>query len=146
MKGIEAVRDYSSGLMLFTSYQWDEALIDSGDQIGLCFYQKSGISSENSASCWAYTYNGNGSYSSPDSYLIKPSSIGSNTVLEDFTTVDASLPSGTEGHWFLSSPETAFETTKRAFAARFSPKSDSRGDPTLKVGSAEIVTYQASRT
>ena len=31
MKGIEAVRDYSSGLMLFTSYQWDESLIDSGE-------------------------------------------------------------------------------------------------------------------
>jgi len=28
MKGIEAVRDYSSGLMLFTSFQWDEALIE----------------------------------------------------------------------------------------------------------------------
>ena len=78
--------------------------------------------------------------------MIKPSSIGSNTVLEDFTTVDASLPSGTEGHWFMSTPETAFETTKRVFAARFSPKSDSRGDPTFKVGTAEIVTYQASRT
>ena len=146
MKGIEAVRNYSQGVMLFTSYQWDEALLETDDQIGLCFYQKSGSKSENSTSCWAYTYGGNGAYTARDSYLLKPSSIGSNSTLEEFSPVDASLPSGTEGHWFLSNPETAFETTKRAFAARFSPKSGNRADPTIKVGSAEIVTYQASRT
>lgn len=146
MKGIEAVRDYSSGVMLFTSYQWDESELENGDQIGLCFYQKSGFASENSTSCWAYTYSGNGAYTARDSYLIKPSSIGSNSTLEDFQPVDASLPSGTEGHWFLSTPETAFETTKKVFAARFSPKSDKRADPSIKVGNAEIVTYQASRT
>lgn len=131
MKGIEAVRDYSKGLMLFTSYQWDETELENGDQTGLCFYQKSGKSSENSASCWAYTFSGNGSYSAKDSYLVKPSSIGSNSTLEDFAPVDASLPSGTEGHWFLSNPETAFESTKRVFAARFSPKSDTRSDPEI---------------
>ena len=63
MKGIEAVRNYSSGLMLVTSYQWDEAEISAGETMGLCVYQKSGKSSENSTSCWAYDFSGNGAYS-----------------------------------------------------------------------------------
>lgn len=131
--------------MLVTSYQWDEAEISTGDQVGLCFYQKSGKASENSTSCWGYTYSGNG-YSSKDSYLVKASTIGVNSQLEDFDPVDASYPTGTEGHWFLSNPENAFDTTVKVWAARFSPKTDATADPSLKVGAAEIVTYQASRT
>ena len=46
----------------------------------------------------------------------------------------------------MSYPENAFDTTVRVVAARFSPKSDSTSDPAFEVGSAEIVTYQASRT
>ena len=141
MKGIEAVRNYSKGIMLFTSYQWDEAKLENDDQVGLCFYQNSG-----SASCWGYTYGGNGTYTAKDSYLLNPSEIASNTTLDSFAQVDASFPSGTEGHWFLSDPETAFETTKKVFAARFSPESNSEADPSIKTGSADIVTYQASRT
>ena len=129
--GIEAVRNYSSGLMLVTSYQWDEAELAAGDQLGVCFYQKSGKSSENSTSCWAYNYAGNGTYSSQNSYLLKASTIGVNSQLEDFEPVDPSYPTGTEGHWFLSSPENAFDTTVKVWAARFSPKSDSRADPSL---------------
>ena len=144
--GIKSVRNYSTGLMLVTSYQWDEAEIAAGDQIGLCFYQKSGRSSENSTSCWAYDYAGNGAYNSQNSYLVKASTIGVNSQLEDFEPVDASYPTGTEGHWFMSSPENAFDTTVKVWAARFSPKSDSTSDPSIKVGDAEIVTYQASRT
>ena len=144
--GIKAVQNYSSGLMLVTTYQWDEAEIAAGDQMGVCFYQKSGRSSENSTSCWAYDYAGNGAYSSQNSFLVKASTIGVNSQLEDFEPVDASYPTGTEGHWFLSQPENAFDTTVRVVAARFSPKSNSTSDPELKVGDAEIVTYQASRT
>lgn len=144
MKGIEGVRDYSKGLMTFTSYQWEESDLSNGDQVGLCVYQKSGRSSENATSCWAYTYRGSGSYDA-NSYLIKASTIGVNSQLDDYTPVDASLPSGTEGHWFLSTPEVAFDTTKRVFAARFSPRSDSTSDPSIKVGKAEIVTYDSAR-
>ena len=146
IKGIEAVRNYSKGLMLVTSYQWDEADLVNGDQMGLCFYQKSGRSSENSTSCWAYDYSGNGTYSSKNSYLIKASTIGVNSQLEDYPPVDASFPTGTEGHWFLSNPENAFDTTVKVWAARFSPSSGDTSDPAIKNGSAEIVTYQASRT
>ena len=77
---------------------------------------------------------------------MKASTIGVNSLLEDFDRVDPSYPDGTKGHWFLSSPENAFDTTVKVWAARFSPKSDSRSDPSIKVGDAEIVTYQASRT
>ena len=146
MAGIEAVRDYSNGLMTFTAYQWDESNIVAGDQLGVCLYQKSGKSSENSTSCWAFGYQGNGAYDNGNSYLIKASEIGANSQLSDFEPVDASLPSGTEGHWFLTSPQIAFDATVRVFATRFSPKSDSTSDPSIKVGSAEVVTYQQSRT
>lgn len=131
MAGIEGVRDYSSGIMTFTSYQWDEALLNSGDQIGLCVYQKSGKSSENATSCWSFEYSGNGVYSDEESYLIKASTIGSESQLADFDPVDASLPDGTEGHWFTTAPAVAFETTKIVFAARFSPTSNSSGDPAI---------------
>jgi hypothetical protein len=77
--------------------------------------------------------------------LIKASTIGVNSQLDDYTPVDASLPSGTEGHWFLSTPEVAFDTTKRVFAARFSPRSDSTSDPSIKVGKAEVITYDSAR-
>lgn len=146
MAGIEGVRDYSNGLMTFTSYQWDEAVLSSGDQVGLCVYQSSGKSSENATSCWAYKFEGNGAYSSSESYLLKASQINADSVLEDFDTVDASLPSGTEGHWFTTDPETAFESTKKVFAARFSPKSDKTADPSIKVGTTEVVSYQLGRT
>jgi len=146
MAGIEGVRDYSAGLMTFTSYQWDEALLAKGDQVGLCVYQSSGKSSENATSCWAYGYEGNGVYSNSESYLFKASQISADSVLEDFDPVDASLPSGTEGHWFATFPETAFESTKKVFAARFSPKSNATSDPSIKVGTTEVVTYQAGRT
>lgn len=145
MKGIEGVRDYSDGLMTFTSFQWDESQLINGDQVGLCVYQKSGKSSENATTCWALTYRGSGIYDAGTSYLVKASTIGVNSKLEDFEPVDASLPSGTEGHWFVTQPETAFDTTKRVFAARFSPKSDSTSDPSIKVGEAEVITYFSNR-
>lgn len=132
--------------MLVTTYQWDEAELAAGDELGVCFYQKSGKSSENSTSCWSYNYDGNGVYSAPDSYLLKASSIGVNSQLDAYDPVDASYPTGTKGHWFLSYPENAFDTTVRVVAARFSPKSDATSDPSFEVGSAEIVTYQESRT
>jgi hypothetical protein len=146
MEGIEGVRDYSGGLMTFTSFQWDESTLESGDQLGLCVYQSSGKSSENATSCWSVDYAGNGEYTSESSYLLKASTIGSNSQLEDFEPVDASLPSGTKGHWLITEPVVAFETTKKVFAARFSPKSNSTSDPSIKVGTTEVVTYQASRT
>ena len=46
----------------------------------------------------------------------------------------------------MSNPENAFDTTVKVWAARFSPKSGNTSDPTIKVGDAEIVSYQGSRT
>ena len=68
MKGVEAAKDYSQGLMLFTSFQWDESELEAGDQLGLCFFQDSGELIESSASCWTYDYAGDGFYSGKKSY------------------------------------------------------------------------------
>ena len=57
-----------------------------------------------------------------------------------------SLPIGTSGTWIQTIPQTAFDTTKIAFAAKFSPRSESREDPIVKQGDATIVTYVSSRS
>jgi hypothetical protein len=41
--------DYSIGLMIFSSWQWDQDLLEDGDQVGMCFYQDSGTRTENAA-------------------------------------------------------------------------------------------------
>lgn len=48
--------DYSIGLMLFSSWQWDQATLEDGDTIGVCFQQESGSNTPNAAMCWAYDY------------------------------------------------------------------------------------------
>ena len=110
----------------------------------MCWYQPSGSSAENHASCWAYDYS-NSEYSNGKAYLVRPSTIGSNSRIEDFENVDASIPFGTKGSWIMSRPTTAFGTTKSASAFRFSPSSSSTSDPAIKIGLTEVVTYVASR-
>lgn len=46
----------------------------------------------------------------------------------------------------MTSPVTAFGTTKIAFTTKFSPIINDRDDPIIKSGAAEVVTYITSRT
>ena len=110
----------------------------------MCWYQPSGSSAENHASCWALEYS-NSEYSNGKAYMVRPSNIGSNSKIEDFENVDASIPFGTKGSWIMSRPSTAFGTTKSASAIRFSPTVSSTSDPVIKPGLTEVVTYIASR-
>lgn len=136
--------DYSAGKLIFTQWQWDQNDLSSGDQVGFCYYQKSTSAAENYASCWAYTYEG-GQYDAGKSYLIKPSQIGKQTLLSDFEPIDATLPRGTAGSWIMSTPFTAFDSTKIAFAMRFSPNVSSSADPSVRIGAVEAVTYLQDR-
>ena len=75
--------NYSDGIMIFTAWQWDEADLNEGDQVGLCFYQESGSSKENYSQCWSYLFE-QGAYSTGNSYQIRPSQISKETTLQDF--------------------------------------------------------------
>ena len=77
---ISGVRSYASGLLTYTRWQWDQDTLENGDTVGMCWYQPSGSAAENHASCWAYEYSNSG-YTNARSYLIKPSSIGSNSSI-----------------------------------------------------------------
>ena len=141
---IASIRDYSDGLITFTQWQWDQAQLDDGDAAGVCVYQRSSTSVENAASCWVVEYNA-GSYSSADSYLIKPSKIGTQSTINSFEPIDDTVPMGTKGAWLVTEPEVAFNSTRIAFAARFNPAESSPKDPALRIGNAEVVTYLGSR-
>ena len=111
--------------MALASWQWDEAELEDGDDIGFCMYQASGSSSENYAQCWAYNWLG-GEYDLGRSLQLKPSVLTANVTLEDFEPLDFASPVGTEGTWIMSKPVVAFDTTKIAFTAKFSPADASR--------------------
>ena len=136
---------YADGAVLFTAWQWDESTLITGDQVGVCVYQSSGSSTENHASCWGLNYEGNGNYSRVYDYLVKPSTIGSNSTLESFAAIDASYPQGTNGTWIVSQPEVATGTTKRVSAIRFNPIASSTSDPAVYQGTTEVVTYLSTR-
>ena len=143
---ISSVREYATGSMIFSQWQWDHNDLNEDDQVGLCWYQDSGSrSQENAASCWAFTYT-NGGYDQGYSYLVKPSKIGVATTLDSFDPVDPAIPAGTGGSWILKGPEDATETEKIAFGVRFSPSEGSNADPAVIAGTAEVVTYVSSRT
>ena len=141
---IATTRDYSEGLMVFSSWQWDESLLEEGDDIGMCWYQDSGTTTENYAQCWAYRWSG-GAYNSGESYALRPSELSDTSTLDDYDPVDATVQVGTKGSWIISGPHEAFETTKIAFTAKFSPKVNDRTDPIIKEGATEVVTYLSSR-
>ena len=143
----EKTKQYSDGLMLLTSWQWDETLIaKDGGQIGTCYYQKSSTAQENAAQCWAYTYNKTTKkYDSGNFYEILQSKITSTTNLSDFEAVDFSKPAGTVGTWIMTAPQVAFGTTKIVFAGKFNPKTSRSIDPIFKPGAATATTYISTR-
>ena len=146
IENIASGRAYSTDRMIYMAWQWDQNELVDGDIIGLCLYQQSQSAAENAASCWGLEWS-QGEYSSLGAYLVKPSSIGSTTSLDDYEPVDASFTLSVEGSWILSSVQTAFESTKRVSAIRFLPSDDnvSSNDPTYDKGVAEVVTYLSSR-
>ena len=146
IENIASGRGYSTDRMLYMAWQWDQNELVDGDIIGLCLYQQSQSAAENAASCWGLEWR-QGEYSSLGAYLVKPSSIGSTTSLDDYEPVDASFTLSVEGSWILSTVQTAFESTKRVSAIRFLPSDDNAtsNDPTYDKGVAEVVTYLSSR-
>ena len=142
---ISELLDYTDGIMVYTSWQWDQNELADEDHVGVCYYQENTEgSSTYPASCWEISYR-SGSYGSSHSYLIKPNQIGSQAALEEFTPIDIAKPRGTAGSWIVTNPTTAFESTKIAHAIRFSPAESSTADPAIRLGATEAVTYLSSR-
>lgn len=79
-------------------------------------------------------------------YLVKPSTIGVNSDLEDYASIDSSVPLGTNGTWIVSGIQTAFDSTVRVSAARMIPKVNSTQDPAILKGATEVVTYISKRS
>ena len=63
--------EYSSGLAVYTTWEWDESTLSDGDVLAVCVHQDNNPDAETSAACWTQTFS-SGSYTT-NSYLIKPS-------------------------------------------------------------------------
>ena len=143
---MEEVKNYTSGDLLVTAWNWDVSGFAPGDSAGVCVHQQGGPQ-EKASTCWTFSMRSDGEFKDePEAYLVMPSEITDVTRLSDFTNKQSEMTAGLFGSWFCL-PVLQMRDRATTSCLRFLPKEESSTaeDPKIDIGPVTVMTYLTNR-